>query len=89
MECMNTTEATQSPATATHALPSVLSTALATLQARRAERAARNQLERELSAYTSQSDRDDLTAMLDRYDDDKVADVRRILDQVRAGLPRL
>ena len=37
------------------------------------------QLERELASYTSQSDLDDLYAMLDRYPDRETAQIRRIL----------
>ena len=41
-----------------------------------AERAA---LERELSSYNSQSDLDDLHAILDRYSDRETVHIRRIL----------
>ena len=40
---------------------------------------ARQELERELANYTSQSDLDDLYAMLDRYGDRETAQIRRIL----------
>jgi hypothetical protein len=42
-------------------------------------RASRKALERDLATYTSQSDLDDLHAILDRYPDEKTADIRRIL----------
>jgi hypothetical protein len=42
-------------------------------------RATRRALERELSTYTSQSDLDDLHAILDRYSAHETADIRRIL----------
>lgn len=40
---------------------------------------AHQALERELANYTSQSDLDDLYAMLDRYSDRETAQIRRIL----------
>ena len=40
---------------------------------------AQRALERELANYTSQSDLDDLYAMLDRYSDQETAQIRRIL----------
>jgi hypothetical protein len=42
-------------------------------------RAARSALERELSSYNSQSDLDDLHAILDRYNDRETVQIRRIL----------
>jgi hypothetical protein len=41
--------------------------------------AARKSLERELASYTSQSDLNDLHAILDRYSDRETAGIRRIL----------
>jgi len=41
--------------------------------------ADRRALERELATYTSQSDLDDLHAILDRYSDEETADIRRML----------
>jgi hypothetical protein len=49
------------------------------LHTRRDARAARKQLIRELSTYSTQADRDDLVAVLDRYDDNETADLRRII----------
>jgi hypothetical protein len=40
---------------------------------------ARQSLERDLAGYTSQSDLDDLYAMLDRYSDRETAQIRHIL----------
>ncbi len=40
---------------------------------------ARQELERDLASYTSESDLDDLYAMLDRYSDRDTAQIRRIL----------
>jgi hypothetical protein len=41
--------------------------------------ASRKALERELATYTSQSDLDDLHAILDRYSEAETAGIRRIL----------
>ncbi len=48
---------------------------------RRAERERRRQLERELSAYSSPVDLADFGAMLDRYPDGHVHELRSILGQ--------
>ena len=48
-----------------------------------AARAANKSLERELAAYTTESDLNDFGAILDRYSEAETADIRRIL----AGLP--
>jgi len=45
----------------------------------RAARAARTTLKRDLAAYTSPRDLDDLEAILDRHSDEETADIRRIL----------
>ena len=50
-----------------------------TLRARRAARAARLHLERELAMYTTPADRAELDAILGRYDEDETADIRRML----------
>jgi hypothetical protein len=42
-------------------------------------RATRRALERELASYTSQSDLDDLHAILDRHSEAETAHIRRIL----------
>jgi hypothetical protein len=49
------------------------------LRAARAALTARQALERDLASFTSQSDLDDLYAMLDRYGDRETAQIRRIL----------
>ncbi len=54
------------------------------LRATRAALTARQSLERDLASYTSQSDLDDLYAMLDRYGDRETAQIRRILAARRA-----
>ncbi len=68
-----------------HGIPSILASALAELRARRAQREARRQLVRELSTYTTPADRDDLTAILARYDDADVKDIREILARTAAA----
>jgi hypothetical protein len=45
----------------------------------REARAARKSLERELAAYTSEEDLNDIEAILSRYSDAETADIRRIL----------
>jgi hypothetical protein len=45
----------------------------------RTVRAHRKTLKRELSGYTSASDRADLEAILARYSDEQTADIRRLL----------
>ena len=47
---------------------------------------ARAALEREMSSYTSQSDLDDLHAILDRYSDRETVQIRRILAAQRPPL---
>jgi hypothetical protein len=50
----------------------------------RAAYAARRQLERELAGYSTESDLNDLHAMLDRYPDRDTVGIRRILASQRA-----
>jgi hypothetical protein len=45
----------------------------------REARAARKSLQHELSSYTTASELNDLEAILDRYDDEDTADIRRFL----------
>jgi hypothetical protein len=49
------------------------------LQHSREARTTRKALERELATYTSQSDLNDLHAILDRHPDEETAPIRRIL----------
>ena len=81
---MSTTKPSQSD---NHAfpLPGLLAGVRDELRARRAKRAAHKQLLAELSTYTRQSDIDDLSAMLDRYDDEDVAEIRSILNRQLAA----
>jgi hypothetical protein len=54
------------------------------LRDHRQAHAARKSLERELSAYTSESDLNDMEAILDRHSDADTAAIRRILADGRA-----
>jgi hypothetical protein len=68
------------PVTATTSWRTRLRTALrGQLRATHDALTARQALERDLASYTSQSDLDDLYAMLDRYSDRETAQIRRIL----------
>ena len=49
------------------------------LEHAREARATRRALERELASYTSQSDLNELHAILDRHPDHQTAQIRRIL----------
>jgi hypothetical protein len=49
------------------------------LEHSRDARTTRKALQRELAAYTSQSDLDDLHAILNQYPEEETADIRRIL----------
>jgi hypothetical protein len=53
---------------------------------RRAARAARSSLERDLAGYTSPADLNDLDAILDRYSDEETTEIRRISAARRAAL---
>jgi hypothetical protein len=48
-------------------------------------RAARRKLERELSSYTTESELNDLEAILDRHSDEDTADIRRFLASRRVA----
>ena len=50
-----------------------------TFAAHRAERAAHRQLENELAAFTSPSDRLEIETIADRYSDDDAREVRQIM----------
>jgi hypothetical protein len=52
---------------------------------RRAARAARTSLERDLATYTTPADLNDLDALLDRHSEEETADIRRILAARRAA----
>ena len=53
--------------------------------ARRARAAERRRLARELAAYTSAGDRNDLDAIVAMHTEEEAADVRRILSAQRAA----
>ncbi len=65
--------------TATRPLASLWTTVRTQLRDSRDAHASRVMLERELAAYDSQSDLDDLHAILDRYSEQETRDIRRIL----------
>ena len=50
-------------------------------EARRAARAARRQLERELASYSTHAQRMELDAIIDRHDAEDAAYVRSLLDR--------
>ena len=51
---------------------------------RRARIAARRRLEAEIADYTSQTNRNDLNALLDTYPDTQVAEIRDLLNRTAA-----
>jgi hypothetical protein len=55
------------------------------LRTRRAERAGRRRLEADLASYRTAAEQDDLLAMLDRYEDADVREIRTILARHRAA----
>jgi phosphatidate phosphatase APP1 len=65
--------------TATRPLTSLWTTVRTQLRDSRDAHAARVSLERELAGYNSQSDLDDLHAILDRYSEQETKQIRRIL----------
>jgi hypothetical protein len=66
-------------ASATNLLSPTLTTIRGQLRQRRDARAERKSLERELAAYTSENDLNDLGAILDRYSEAETAAIRHIL----------
>ncbi|WP_088317797.1 hypothetical protein [Kineosporia sp. R_H_3] len=69
----------------TTSAPSFLTVLRDDLRTRRAARAERRKLDRELATYRTPAERDDLAAMLDRYDDVDAAPVREALNRVNAA----
>jgi hypothetical protein len=65
----------------THSLGPLWAEIKAELRRSREARAARKALARELAAYTSERDLNDLDAVLARHDYDDTAEIRRILAQ--------
>jgi hypothetical protein len=65
--------------TATRPLTSLWATVRTQLRESRDAHTARVMLERELASYNSQSDLDDLHAILDRYSEQETRGIRRIL----------
>ncbi len=70
--------------TATRPIASLWTAVRSQIRETRDERAGRAQLERELGAYTSPADLDDLYAILDRYSDQETAEIRRVLAAQRS-----
>jgi hypothetical protein len=68
-----------------HSLPALLANVRDEVRVQRAARSARKQLRKDLATYTTASEINDLEAALDRYDENQVADIRRILHQQRAA----
>ena len=68
-----------------YALPALLATVRDELRNQRARRAARRQLEAELATYTTATELDELDAVLDRYDESQVAEIRTIIHRQRAA----
>jgi hypothetical protein len=56
----------------------------AELRARQSARADHKALERDLATYRSPAELDELHAILDRYDEDQVAEIRSIISRRRA-----
>jgi len=65
--------------TATRPLASLWTSVRHQVRESREAHASRAALERELASYHSESDLDDLHAILDRYNDRDTAQIRRIL----------
>ena len=55
------------------------------LRGNRDARVARRALQQELASYTTESELNDLDAILDRYSDEETADIRRFLATRRAA----
>jgi hypothetical protein len=55
------------------------------LRTRRAARASRKTLERELASYTTPAEQNELDAILERYPADEVAEMRQIINRRRAA----
>ena len=70
--------------TATRPITSLWTTVRTQLRDGRDAHAARTALQRELASYNSQSDLDDLHAILDRYSDQETREIRRILAAQRS-----
>ena len=68
-----------------HAIRSTVATARSTAGRYLAELREQRQLERELAEYRSDSDRQDLYAMLSRHTAEEVAPIERILNRQNPG----
>ena len=65
--------------TITHPRTTLLTAIRGQLRDSRDARSARKALKRDLESYTSDSDLNDLHAILDRYSDQETAEIRRLL----------
>jgi hypothetical protein len=70
--------------TATRPLTSLWTSVRTQLRESRETHAARAALARELATYSSPADLADLDAILDRYNDEETAEIRRILATQRS-----
>ena len=68
-------------ATKHHVIPARLAAVRDELAARRTAGAARRRLSSELADYRTETERNDLNALLDHYSDDDVAEVRDLLNR--------
>jgi len=55
------------------------------LRTRRAARAARKTLERELASYATPAEQNELDAILDRYPADEAAEIRQMVNRRRVA----
>jgi uncharacterized membrane protein YccC len=55
------------------------------LRTRRAVRASRKILERQLASYTTPAEQNELDAILERYPADEVAEIRKIINRRRVA----
>ena len=82
---MNTKHTTAAQSTRAAAHLGFLETLRDEVQARRAKRAADAQVRRELASYVTQSEKDELYAILSRANDADTAYLRRMLDRQRVA----
>lgn len=68
-----------------HSKPNRWAAARQELHARRAARAARDALAKDLAAFDSPNDRLELSAILARHEDVETAEIRQVLDRMHAA----
>lgn len=64
------------------AIRSTVTTLRSTIERYRAERREQRQLEREIAEYRTESERQDLAAMLSRHTAEEIAPIERILNRL-------